>query len=219
MAVTVWIIFNIAIKEKPDKPPSAVAEVNYDPLTCRQTLKVLRENSNFLILLIAYALPSGSFLAVGGLMSNIMDPFGFLPSEIAFICLGLLFSGVLGAVLIGFFLDKTKLYKCSMGSTAFIITVGSILIIGTLHFLDQTNMFKLTLILLLASSGFFSAGYYPLCISYGSEITFPIQPALVNGMFTISDGIGSLLFSLIGSFIVKEGANDGNLTKEELIIE
>ena len=38
MAAVLWVIFNLAIKEKPSKPPSAVAEVQYEPLSCKQSL-------------------------------------------------------------------------------------------------------------------------------------------------------------------------------------
>ena len=176
----------------------------------------LRENPNFLILLVAYCLPSGSFLAVGALMSNVFDPYDFLPAEIAFLSLGLLLVGVTGAVLFGLFLDKTKLYKITMHITMVLVILSIGSVVAVLTWMIESRLFKTYLVVLLIIAGFFSTGYYPLCISYGSEITFPVQPALVNGMFTLSDGISSFLFSLLGGFLIKEGRDDESLSEEAL---
>ena len=150
-------------------------------------------------------------------MSNVFDPYGFLPGEIAFLCLGLLLVGVTGAVVFGVFLDKTKLYKITMHITMVlvILSIGSVNVVLT--WLIESSLFKTYLVILLILGGFFSTGYYPLCISYGSELTFPVQPALVNGMFTLSDGISSFLFSLLGGFLIKEGKDDENLSQGDLL--
>lgn len=114
LTLAMWIIFQIVIKEKPHTPPSAVSEVIPESLNFKQSLQVLRENQNFLLLLIAYSVPFGSFMAAGAVLSNVFDPFGFTPSEVSFISLGLLTTGVVGAVTVGAFLDKFKMYKISM---------------------------------------------------------------------------------------------------------
>ena len=147
-------------------------------------------------------------------MSNVFDPYGFQPSEIAFLCLGLLFVGVLGAVLFGCFLDCTKLYKITMHVTMIVVIFATGACIVVLKWFTESSLFKVYLIVLLIFSGFFSTGYYPLCISYGSELTFPIQPALINGMFTLSDGISAFLFSLLGGFLIKERPSDEHLEPE-----
>ena len=64
---------------------------------------------------------------------------------------------------------------------------------------------------------FFGVAFYPLCISYGGEITFPIDPSLVNGMFTLFDGTISIALALVGAFIVKEKEGDEDLTPEDLL--
>ena len=144
-------------------------------------------------------------MAVGGLISNVLDPFGFNPSEISFLCLGLLGAGVAGAVIAGAFLDRTKLYKVSMHSIMLIVTIVTGGVVANLHWFPAA---KVALCGLLLVGGFFSTGYYPLCIAYGGEITFPVQPVLVNGMFTVVDGTASFLLSLLGGFLIKEREGD-----------
>merc|ERR1712080_705978 len=65
-------------------------------------------------------------------MSNIFNPFGFEPSDISFISLGLLLVGVVGAVIAGALLDKTKSYKISMHATTFMIAIATTLLMVSL---------------------------------------------------------------------------------------
>ena len=83
----IWILLNIIMKEKPAVPPSHVATVPYRRLDFRQSFSVMKENRNFLLLTISLALPFGSFTAIGNLVSNLFDPFGYSSSELSFICL------------------------------------------------------------------------------------------------------------------------------------
>ena len=82
-------------------------------------------------------------------MSNVFDPYGFLPGEIAFLCLGLLLVGVTGAVVFGVFLDKTKLYKITMHITMVlvILSIGSVNVVLT--WLIESSLFKTYLVILL----------------------------------------------------------------------
>ena len=83
----VWVFFNLIMREKPTIPPSQVATVPYRRLDFRESFSVMGENRNFLMLTIALALPFGSFTAIGALVSNLFDPFGYSSSELSFICL------------------------------------------------------------------------------------------------------------------------------------
>ena len=94
--------------------------------------------------------------------------------KIAFLCLGLLLVGVTGAVLFGVFLDRTKLYKITMHVTMVVVIFATGSCIVIFKWFTESSLFKTYLVILLIFSGFFSTGYYPLCISYGSELTFPI---------------------------------------------
>ena len=201
ICIVVNIIFNIVIREKPDTPPSAVSEVVYEQLTCKLVLKILRENFNFLALCIAYALLAGSFLAIGSLISNMFTPYGWLPSKIAFASVGILCCGVSGALLIGVFLDRTRLYKFSTLGVLTTIALCTGGLISSLKWFPETSWMHVVCLLLMA---FFGTAFYPLCISYGGELTFPIQPSLVNGTFTLFDGSIAMVLALVGAFIVKE---------------
>jgi len=202
----------IVMREKPETPPSAVAEVVPKTLNFKESVKVIRENCNFCLLIIAYSLPIGSFLAVGGLMSNVFDPFGYSPSEVSFISLGLLVAGVVGAISVGALLDKFEKYKLLMSLSLGLVTLATAAVVGSLYF----NASKATTITCISIGGFFATGYFPLCFAYAAELTFPISPALINGVVTMSGSMMSVLIGLFGTYIASDRDNDDLLESDEL---
>ena len=103
----VFAVLNIVIKENPTVPPSKVATVPHEHLHFSEAFYTLKENTNFLLLTLAFALPSGAFSTLGNLLSNIFDPFDYSQSELSFICLQLLLAGVVGTILSGAIIDRT----------------------------------------------------------------------------------------------------------------
>ena len=208
------ILFFVIMRNKPTRPPSKVATVPYQALDFRESVKAMKENKNFLLLVIAVALPFGTFNSIQILISNLFEPFGYSSSDIAFITLKLLLAGITGAILIGIIIDKTQKYKLSMNTITFNCTIIIILVICALWF-DQENRNLFTG--LLMSFGLFYMAYIPLCLSFGAELTFPLQPALVNGTFTLAGSASAFIFSTLGGFITHERRRDDLLGEEELL--
>ena len=214
MVVIVWIIFNLLMREKPKTPPSAVASVKYEPLDFKSAFKAIFSNRNFLMLVIAYALPFGAIQAVGTLMSNIFTPFKYSPAELAMMGLILLFTGIAGAVTVGIVIDKTGYYKKTMHTIGFGVLSTCAFILSSLIYWHEV---KALIFIGFALLGFCAIGYVPLCLSYGAELTFPLQPALINGTLTLIGSFSSFLIATFGAFLVKEGSDDDNIPEEELL--
>ena len=131
------------IAEKPETPPSAVATVPYEALDFKKSFRTLCKNRNFLLLGICFALPFGSVLAIGALMSNLFDPFGYTPAELSTLALLMLGSGVVGAVLVGALIDRTGLYKCVSHIILFLTALSGVMLIITLkYFSTNENLFS-----------------------------------------------------------------------------
>ena len=203
----------VVIKDRPDKPPSAVSEVVPKQIGWAETWELLRDNKNFTLLLVAFSLPFGSFLAVGSLMSNIFDPFGFKPSAVAYVSLALLVSGVIGAVIFGCLLDKWKLYKLLMSICASIVCIATCLLMTIMYMLPGV---KAPIAICLIIGGVFGTGYFPLCFAYSAELTFPMQPALIDGLMNLIGAVVAFLFGLAGSFLAAEKSGDEDLEPAEL---
>ena len=73
----VFIIFQIIIKDKPDIPPSAVAEAPPSEHSFLKSFKEMWQNKNFMLLAAAYALIYGTVVAISTTMSNCLNPFGY----------------------------------------------------------------------------------------------------------------------------------------------
>ena len=107
-----------------------------------QIFSKLRENLNFLLLLVAFALPEGSFLAITAIVSSVAHPFGFTPSEISFLVFSMIFFGVAGAVIFGIILDKTGMYKMIMYTNLLITVVATIILCMVLSVFTNSSYFK-----------------------------------------------------------------------------
>ena len=66
--------------------------------------------------------------------------------------------------------------------------------------------------------GFALVSYIPLCISYGSELTFPLQPALVNATLIMLGSTSSFILAIMGAYMLAEGENDSLLDPKDLLI-
>ena len=65
--------------------------------------------------------------------------------------------------------------------------------------------------------GFAHVSYIPLCISYGSELTFPLEPALVNATLIMLGSTFSFILAIVGASMLVEGENDSLLDPEDLL--
>ena len=166
------------------------------------------------MLAIAFSLPFGAFLAIGALMSNLFDPFGFSPAEMSSLALLLLGSGVVGAIITGILIDKTGLYKLSMHVVTFMTGFATLMIIYTLTYHPDNETMFLGWCEVI---GFFATGFIPLSLSYGAELTFPLPPALVNGTLTLIGSASAFILSMVGAYMNTEGKNDHLMDPEELV--
>ena len=89
------------------------------------------------MLAIAFALPFGAFLAIGALLSNLFDPFGFTVSELSSRSLMLLGAGIVGAVITGLVIDKTGAYNSVMHVVTFMTSFSTMMIVVTLIWFED----------------------------------------------------------------------------------
>ena len=165
-----FIIFQIIMREKPEIPPSAVAEAPPSEHSFTKSFKEMWNNKNFLILAASYAIIYSLMISLSGIVGNLLNPFGYTPAEISIMAGSSLFSGMIGALIVGWILDCSSLYRKTLISiSAFcVITMSATLI--TLKFEGSFYC----LLFSIASIGFICVSYFPAAISYGAELTFPM---------------------------------------------
>ena len=142
-------------------------------------------------------------------MSNVFTPIKFSPTELASLGLILLFTGIAGAVTVGILIDKTGWYKRTMNTIGFaVLTVSGMILTSLIVFHEQ----KFPIFILFGLLGFCAIGFVPLCLSYGAELTFPLQPPLINGTMTLIGSVAAFCLASLGAFLVKEGKDDENMS-------
>ena len=72
----IFVLFQLVIREKPDVPPSAVAEAEEDNRDLCQSFREMKDNSNFMLLALTFAITFGSYVGFGNCISNILSPYG-----------------------------------------------------------------------------------------------------------------------------------------------
>ena len=75
-------------------------------------------------MVIVFGLLYGQNMTSASLVSNLLDPFGFTGSEASFYMLPMLFSGLIGSIVIGMFIDKTNKYKCALQTVTLMLAIS-----------------------------------------------------------------------------------------------
>ena len=209
-----FAIFQLVIRDKPETPPSAVAAAPPSELTFCEAFKEMWANKNFMLLALAYALIYGVYGAVGGTMSNLLNPFGYQPTQISVaggICL---LTGVAGALSIGCFLDYTAKYRATTIVLSFTALLAVALLATALSVGDDASLGKILAPTLL--SGAACVSFFPTGLGYGAELTFPLAPALVNACMNFLGQLSALLLGGASTFITDVDAEEDLLDPESI---
>ena len=83
----------------------------------------------------------------------------------------MLLSGIVGAVLVGIWVDRTKTFKL----TTIVLSIANvamlILVNQSLYWIDYS---KTRFIICICFMGFSSIAYIPLTLGFAAELTFPL---------------------------------------------
>ena len=192
------------IRDKPAVPPSAVATANVNEQGYCEGFKSMWENKNFIRLACSYAIIYGVYVAVGTSMSNTLNPFGYTPTDIAITGATCLLSGVVAALIIGCYLDCTGAYKkthISLGSLTFLSAVALLLVLA----FSKGSLAAIMIPVFLF--GVSAVSFFPASLSYGAELTFPLQPALVNACMNFLGQISAFIMMGLASVITDVDAS------------
>ena len=143
---------------------------------------------------LSYAIVYGVYVSIGTAMSNMLNPFGYTPTQISIAGGTCLFAGVIAALAVGCVLDSTARYKLTHVMLSAMTLLSTIIVIPALAFGNSSLISLLIPILLLGIS---SVSFFPTALSYGAELTFPLQPALVNAAMNFLGQV--MAFAMMGT--------------------
>ncbi|KAM6274238.1 choline/ethanolamine transporter FLVCR2 isoform 1-T1 [Porphyrio hochstetteri] len=212
VATALFILVVIVFKEKPPHPPSRAqalaqsrpsAEYSYV-----QSIRRLLRNVNFLLLMITYGLNAGCFYSLSTLLNRMV--IHHYPGEevnAGRIGLTIILSGMVGALISGIWLDRTKTYK----QTTLVVYIMSLL--GMIAYTFTLSLGHLWVVFVTAGMlGFFMTGYLPLGFEFAVELTYPESEGTSSGLLNVSAQIFGIAFTIgQGQIMDHFGTKAGNL--------
>ena len=159
-----------------------------------------------MILSAAYAIIYGVYCATGATMSNLLNPFGYSPSDISIAGGSGLLTGVVAALCIGCFLDYTSMYRKTHITITVLALISGIVITLILLLSDSQSLGQITIGFILFCMACVS--YFPTSLSYGAELTFPLQPALVNACMNFMGQLCAFILMGVCTYITDVDATD-----------
>nr|XP_055217012.1 feline leukemia virus subgroup C receptor-related protein 2 isoform X4 [Gorilla gorilla gorilla] len=212
VATLLLILVIIVFKEKPKYPPSRAQSLSY-ALTSPDasylgSIVRLFKNLNFVLLVITYGLNAGAFYALSTLL-NRMVIWHYPGEEVnaGRIGLTIVIAGMLGAVISGIWLDRSKTYK----ETTLVVYIMTL--VGMVVYTFTLNLGHLWVVFITAGTmGFFMTGYLPLGFEFAVELTYPESEGISSGLLNISAQVFGIIFTISqGQIIDNYGTKPGNI--------
>lgn len=119
---TAIAIPTLFIPPAPPTPPSPSAAANSrnDRRPYLADLKLLLTNKYYLVLLFCFAIFVGIFNAMSTLLNQIVTPYGYSDDQAGYMGVAMILGGLIGAIAMAIFVDKTKLHKAALKTTLFL---------------------------------------------------------------------------------------------------
>jgi len=199
----IFVVFVMTFRDKPEHPPSAAATMAPPKKDFSHTYNELRANKNFIVISVYYFFMFGLYATFGNLMSEIFRPFGLKIYEMAALGVLGLMCGVVGSLIFGGILDRTKSYKFFMQLIPFLIIVD--LLFFVFYALPEATVNdKLPI---LVTTLFFCISLLPvipLTMQFSVEVTFPLNASTANGFCLLLGHAGSFICSVTATYLTKQ---------------
>ncbi|KAI9285532.1 major facilitator superfamily domain-containing protein [Umbelopsis sp. AD052] len=185
---TAVAIPTVFIPPRPRTPPSSsAARVNSRPYL--PDLKLLLTNWNYLVLLFCFGTFVGIFNAMSTLLNQIVTPYGYSNDDAGFMGVGMIVGGLVGAIAMAIFVDKTKLHKIAIKISLFL---SGIIYLILFFVVKADNMIAIMVICVLI--GFLNFSALPVGLELGVECTFPVAESASSSTLWASSQILGLIF-------------------------
>ncbi|KAL4618114.1 feline leukemia virus subgroup C receptor-related protein 2 [Arapaima gigas] len=212
VATCLFILVVIVFQEQPKIPPTQAQLVartlsTEDYSYTASILRLLR-NRPFVLLIVTYGLNVGCFYAVGTLLNRmIIKHYPGQELNAGRIGLTIVIAGMVGSLISGIWLDRTKTYKQTT------LAVYLMSFVGMLVFTFTLDLGHLWVLFLAAGIlGFFMTGYLPLGFEFAVEMTYPESEGTSSGLLNCSAQVFGIIFTICqGKIIDSFGTRPGNI--------
>uniref|UniRef100_A0A8D3E7S2 Choline/ethanolamine transporter FLVCR1 n=1 Tax=Scophthalmus maximus TaxID=52904 RepID=A0A8D3E7S2_SCOMX len=212
VATLLFILVVFVFQERPELPPTQAQATarSIPPEQYSYTASILRllRNRPFIFLIVTYGLNVGCFYAVGTLLNRmIIDHYPGEEVNAGRIGLTIIIAGMVGSLICGIWLDRTKTYKQTT------LAVYSMSLVGMIIYAATLNLGHLWVVFITAGAlGFFMTGYLPLGFEFAVELTYPESEGTSSGLLNCSAQVFGIIFTICqGKIIDRFGTLAGNI--------
>ena len=174
------------------------------PLTFSDNFKIylsqigkLLKSKDFFILTLSFGLSLGLFNGLTTLIEQIFCTRGYSDDDAGYFGGAMIISGIVGSVISGFILDKTKRFE-ELAKICFAMSALSNIFLVTIQLYDNDKSTIYYLLMLsFVLTGFFGLPLLPICMEMSIECVYPIPEATSTGLLFIAGqvfGIVMILF-------------------------
>jgi cyanate permease len=185
-------------------PPTAPCPPGHDErMKVFAGLKHIFKQRDMIILLTGFFFGMGVFNAITTWIEQILSPRGFSSEQAGIAGSLLMFSGIIGAILMGTLSDKLRKRRIFI----IIAMLGAIPgLIGMIY----APTYPL-LLLSCAVFGFFIIGGSPVDFQYGAEMSYPAPEATSQGILLLAGQLSGVLFIIVPDMILHGGDKTNTL--------
>lgn len=212
VATFLFVLVVIVFQERPEIPPTLAqaAARRISPESYSYTASILRllRNKAFILLVITYGLNVGCFYAVSTLLNRmIIEHYPGEEVNAGRIGLTIVIAGMVGSLICGIWLDRSKTYKQTTLAVYLMSLVGLVIYAFTL------DLHHLWVVFITAGAlGFFMTGYLPLGFEFAVELTYPESEGTSSGLLNCSAQVFGIIFTICqGKIMDSFGTLAGNL--------
>uniref|UniRef100_UPI00358E7693 heme transporter FLVCR1-like isoform X2 n=1 Tax=Myxine glutinosa TaxID=7769 RepID=UPI00358E7693 len=200
----------LTFKNAPSLPPSqaqAVLQTDQQEYSYWRSVLSMCRNKPFGLLVLTYGINTGSFYSVSTLL-NRMIIHHHPGHEImaGWIGLTIVLMGMVGSIICGLWLDKTKTYKQTTLFVYILTFAGMVFFTFTLEISLPTTFVT------AGALGFCMTGYLPLGFEFAAELTYPESEGTSSGLLNASAQAFGMIFTLVqGKLITDYSPTEGNI--------
>nr|XP_020649567.1 feline leukemia virus subgroup C receptor-related protein 2-like isoform X2 [Pogona vitticeps] len=212
VATALFLLVIFVFQEKPPYPPSRAQAMIHTtaPEEYSYTKSIVRlfRNVNFDLLIVSYGLNTGCFYALSTMLNRmVVINYPGEEQNAGRIGLTIVVAGMVGALITGLWLDRTKTYK----QTTLLVYIMSF--VGMVIYTFTLNLGYLWVVFVTAGVlGFFMTGYLPLGFELAAELTYPESEGTSSGLLNVSAQIFGIIFTISqGQIIDHFGTEAGNI--------
>ncbi|KAG2173262.1 hypothetical protein INT43_004636, partial [Umbelopsis isabellina] len=215
---TAIAIPTLFIPPAPPTPPSPSAAANSrnDRRPYLADLKLLVTNKYYLVLLFCFAIFVGIFNAMSTLLNQIVTPYGYSDDQAGYMGVAMILGGLVGAIGMAIFVDKTKLHKVAIKTTLFLSGIMYLV----LYFVVKENNLT-TIIAICTLIGILNFSALPVGLELGVESTYPVSEAASSSTLWASAQILGLIFIEVMDALrypADQGNPNGNMQRALLLV-